>query len=205
MDPWLPHPPILFSLPFFLPLLGSTNSSQPGTFACRLTICPASTHHVTKRPDMRWSHEADLGRQPPSLLPTIASTMSSQEWDRKVFRLRGIPSYISSRAAAADLLSNALGLSSSDVVVYSLARSSDIWETPATRVATLQFKGERAPPRLQSSSTNNQWTLPLAAETSDYELILDTHFEGMTALNDVDPAKHVSEYVAIGANVNSMG
>lgn len=113
-------------------------------------------------------------------------------WTQKVFRLRKIPNHVASPRQLGELLGRLLGIQPDHVVVYSIARNSDPWEGLPTKVATLQFKS--APQTLQQSSNCREWELQLSEATGD-KIILDTHFLGMTVLNDVPNSQHHSEYV----------
>jgi len=123
--------------------------------------------------------------------------------ESKVFRLRQLPNWACTRATAADVIRRALDLPADHVTVCSVAKTSDIWEAPPTRVATLQLRS--LPSLVRESREAKEWSFPIPAksthassETSSDEdavLILDSHFEGMTVLNDVDPATHYAEYV----------
>ena len=55
-------------------------------------------------------------------------------------------------------------------------------------MATLQLKS--VPASLKETMTESQWEILFYAEVLNQILILDTHFEGMTVLNDVEPAEH---------------
>ncbi|KAH6640664.1 hypothetical protein F5144DRAFT_105787 [Chaetomium tenue] len=121
--------------------------------------------------------------------------MTAQGWDRKVFRLRKLPSHISSLAETADILSRALSLPIDDIVVYSIGRTTDIWEVPPFKVATLQLKS--IPTLLRDRLAEDEWSIPTTSNLPIDDLLLDTHFEGLTALNDVDPAKHSADCIAI--------
>lgn len=117
--------------------------------------------------------------------------MSAEEWTRRVFRLRKLPNYISSRTEAARLLGEAVGLPADHVVVYSLANTCDIWDTPPSKVATLQFRA--VPSCLREARSDDEWTVLAPGSDPSEALILDTHFKGMTALNDVEPVCHKTE------------
>jgi len=123
-------------------------------------------------------------------------TMSSVSADigKKVFRLRGLPNTVGTPADAAALVAQGLGLAaSSDVTVCSLATTLDYWESPPSKVSTLQFSDP-----LQSFGTPvrpGEWRIPLSGSDAGRSLILDTHFLGLTPLNDVDESRHVLEYV----------
>ncbi|KAH8900918.1 hypothetical protein GQ53DRAFT_608318, partial [Thozetella sp. PMI_491] len=112
---------------------------------------------------------------------------------KKVYRLRSIPSDVETCASVASLVAESLGLpSASDVVVSSLATTLDYWETPLSKVSTIQFKV--VPPFLGHPVSASEWSVPLENGGS---LILDTHFLGFTPLNNVAPAQHVLDCITI--------
>ena len=113
-------------------------------------------------------------------------------WARKVFRLRKLPNHIESPYQLCELLGKVLGIQPDHVIVYSIARNSDPWEGIPTKVATLQFRS--IPPALQQSSNCPEWELPLPEANGD-TIIIDTHFLGLTVLNDVKNNEHHSECV----------
>jgi hypothetical protein len=121
--------------------------------------------------------------------------MSNKIWSRTVFRLRKVPNCVSDSAETAKLLSDALALSVDNIIIYSLAKASDVWEVPPSRVATLQFKS--IPQCVEKAPDDDEWEVPVPGGSPVHVLLLDTHFRGMTALNDVEPAKHRAEYVNI--------
>ncbi|KAK3319651.1 hypothetical protein B0T19DRAFT_270056 [Cercophora scortea] len=121
--------------------------------------------------------------------------MDSLEWTRRVFRLRMIPNRVSSPADAATLLSKVLGITTDQIIVYSLAITPNNWESPPSRIATLRFK--LVPPSLRDCMTQSEWRVSLPGAGHGDDLILDTHFQGMTTLNDVDPARHSVDCIAI--------
>lgn len=61
-------------------------------------------------------------------------------WVRQVFRLRDLPNSVGSPDDVARLLSTALGIPADQVIVYSVARTSNVWEKPPSKVATLRLK-----------------------------------------------------------------
>ncbi|KAH7304158.1 hypothetical protein B0I35DRAFT_484642 [Stachybotrys elegans] len=115
--------------------------------------------------------------------------MPSSDWSSKVYRLRKLPTCVSSPQEAARLLGEALAIDPELIVVCSLAKTADSWETVPSRVATVQLK--TLPQRLREQPECDEW------ELASHKLILDTHFRGLTALNDVDPNKHHSDCIAI--------
>ncbi|KAL7895514.1 hypothetical protein HDV64DRAFT_95259 [Trichoderma sp. TUCIM 5745] len=118
--------------------------------------------------------------------------MSASDWTQKVFRLRRLPSSISSREGVVSLLSETLGLPLDHIIVYSLAKTSNQWE-PMSKVATVQFKS--IPSDLRTKDT--EWTFPIPGSLRNEVLILNSHFEGMTVLNDVDTRNHHADCIAI--------
>lgn len=120
--------------------------------------------------------------------------MDESDWIRKVFRLSQIPHRVSDRPEAAELLAAALDIPADQIVVYSLATTCVRWETPPSKVATLQLKS--IPVCLRNKLTDKEWPIPVrGAPPSEGLLLLDTHFQGMTVLNDVAAANHHAEYV----------
>jgi len=90
-------------------------------------------------------------------------------------------------ATVQDALARAFSnISPDDIHVQSLTTSLSPWETPPTKTATLTFA--KLPSAIQTQIGQGEWTVegPGLHDT----LILDTHFFGLTPLNDVDPLKH---------------
>ncbi|KFA52172.1 hypothetical protein S40293_00599 [Stachybotrys chartarum IBT 40293] len=114
-----------------------------------------------------------------------------------VFRLRGVPNAIESLSGVSELVSRRLGdISSDDIQVFSLATSLHFRETPRSKVATIMFKID--PSILSASHDRNEWSISRGMETNcNVDLILDTHFIGMTPLNDVSPKDHAYDCIAI--------
>ncbi|EAQ88998.1 hypothetical protein CHGG_05617 [Chaetomium globosum CBS 148.51] len=120
----------------------------------------------------------------------------ARDLTRTVFRLRNLPSRICSPNEVADLLSAALHLSAHQVIVYSIAKTLNKWEKQPSRVATLQLKA--VPTCLQNAMDDDEWVIVLQGGHPPWDvLILDTHFRGMTALTDVDPARHRADCIAV--------
>lgn len=105
--------------------------------------------------------------------------------DRRTFRLRQIPTDLD-RLDVAKLLQNALEIESSDVKIHSLAQNVNVWAPSQT--ATLMLS---ATPKLEQMlpKGDDEWSIPVA--NLKHDLILDTHFRGLTALND--PPNHIAE------------
>jgi hypothetical protein len=118
-----------------------------------------------------------------------AAVAISQAMTRKVYRVRNIPGH-ADRHAAAQLLARSIGDATLDIEVHSLAKAVDPWELPPTKTATVTFSHA---PNLTNTQggRSNEWRLVVAGLRN--ALILDTHFEGFTPLNDLDPNNHSYE------------
>jgi hypothetical protein len=119
--------------------------------------------------------------------------MPNKDWSRPVFRLRKIPNRISELAEAAQLLGDALAVPFNTIIIFSLAETSDRYEIPPSKVATLQLTS--VPSCITNDPHCDEWEVPIPGGSHSDVLLLDTHFQGLTALNDVDPAKHRVECV----------
>ncbi|KAI0188869.1 hypothetical protein EV127DRAFT_433207 [Xylaria flabelliformis] len=122
--------------------------------------------------------------------------------DRKVFRLRQIP-INADKSLVCELVSAALGIKPDTVFISSLARSVNPYEV--TKVATLTFTDARGvedvfqKPRegLNVVGYGDEWNITVELDDSSepVELIIDTHFRGLTPLHD--PKCHVADCIAI--------
>ncbi|KAK7215375.1 hypothetical protein V2G26_003378 [Clonostachys chloroleuca] len=121
--------------------------------------------------------------------------MEATNWDRKVFRLRRIPASISTVKEAAKLLATALQIDPGDVVIGSIGRTDEISEQFTSKVATLQLK--QVPACIRNNSADEEWHFPVPGQPTASPLLLDTHFEGWTALNTVDPSTHHADIIAL--------
>ncbi|CAG9950102.1 unnamed protein product [Clonostachys rosea f. rosea IK726] len=121
--------------------------------------------------------------------------MASPAWTDKVFRLRRLPHYVTDGFEAASLISTALGIPLDDTVIRSLATTSNQWESPPSKIVTLQLNS--IPGWLQYDSRERQeWEISFP-EAPGGRLILDAHFEGLAVLNDVDREFHHTDCIAI--------
>ena len=112
------------------------------------------------------------------------------QWSKIVFRLRGLPNGIQTLDAAANFISGTLGDTPADSIrVYSLATTLSLHERPPSKVATVMFS--TTPTIVTLGYDKNEWNIP----PGEGRLILDTHFNGMTPLNDVPPTDHLHECV----------
>ncbi|KAI3318364.1 hypothetical protein HD806DRAFT_512072 [Xylariaceae sp. AK1471] len=112
---------------------------------------------------------------------------------QRTFRLRRCPP-----DADAKTCSELLSLAFSDIQpervhIRSLAANLNPWERPRTKVATLTF--HTIPTSLTEQDDRNEWVLPI--EGLDEPLILDTHFLGLTPLNDVEHETQACDCIAI--------
>ncbi|KAK4448922.1 hypothetical protein QBC34DRAFT_100924 [Podospora aff. communis PSN243] len=114
---------------------------------------------------------------------------------RKVYRVRNLPSH-HDRHAVAQLLARCIGdmddstpkLNSVRVNVHSVAKSADPWEHVATQTATVSFSHHLDLKAGVKRDSGQEWRIPVAGLRG--ALILDTHFDGFTPLNDPDQYGH---------------
>lgn len=118
---------------------------------------------------------------------------------RTVFRLSGIPNGVSTTVLVAALVAKSLRVATENVKVYSLATTLNRWERPPSRVATLMLR--QTPSLFQKSREGqNEWTLESESDESGGGtsiFVLDTHFWGLTPLNDVATKAHNVDCIAI--------
>ncbi|KAI9683271.1 MAG: hypothetical protein M1822_006136 [Bathelium mastoideum] len=113
------------------------------------------------------------------------------KWLKLVFRVRGLPNTIKNHEGVSELLGERLGdIRPDSIHVFSLATTLTAWEP--SKVATVMFA---SPPGLLQETSVHEWPVP--SRNLDERLILDTHFMGMTPLNDIDAAHHVADCIAI--------
>ncbi|KAI0106570.1 hypothetical protein F4776DRAFT_645778 [Hypoxylon sp. NC0597] len=119
--------------------------------------------------------------------------MASSSLKPRVYRLRGCPAHLD-RLGATELLSRALGdVAPPDIRIQSLAISLDRWARPPTKIGTLVFL--KQPALVKTQKENGEWSIPIAG--FEKPLVLDTHFLGMTPLNDVEREEHKFDCIAI--------
>ncbi|KAI9166340.1 Protein SERAC1 [Paramyrothecium foliicola] len=120
----------------------------------------------------------------------------------KVYRLRNIPTY-ADRLAATQLLATAINDSSitaNDIQISSLAPIVESWKRWQTKVATLTFTTTPAllldgvpASRLIDEPAEWRFYIPGSPEP----LLLDTHFHGLTVLNEVRSIDHQYDCIII--------
>ncbi|KAL4879458.1 hypothetical protein BJY04DRAFT_220054 [Aspergillus karnatakaensis] len=118
-------------------------------------------------------------------------------WSKTVFRLRELPNTVETTGDVASLVSQKLGdISHEHVLVCSLATSLKPYEDPPSRVATVMFTVPPSKITLHDQD-KQEWHIPLEdnAYMCSY-LIFDTHFLGMTPMNDAKPP-HKYDCIAV--------
>ncbi len=101
------------------------------------------------------------------------------------FRLRRCPD-TADEAALCRWLSRAFGdVTPNDIRIQSLATTLDPWGKKPVKTATLNFA--KLPSAIESHIKKGEWKVEVDGSPP---LILDTHFLGMTPLNDVEAQRH---------------
>lgn len=116
---------------------------------------------------------------------------------KTVFRLRGCPTDLGERSLK-DLLSNILvDIAPDEINIQSLAQGHGL--DIMSRTATLMFN--KIPTYVSDRKDQTSWRLNVNAahisqdrQQSYKALVLDTHFEGFTPLNDVEDDTEAVEY-----------
>lgn len=116
---------------------------------------------------------------------------TERRWLKKVFRVQDLPNNISTCQEAAKFIARCLSNNGREtgVKVYSVATTLEYWETPLSKVATAQLDESIWPSAKAKSKLPEQWEAGC--------IRLDTHFLGMTPLNDVESSKHKFDCIAI--------
>ncbi|OTB15867.1 hypothetical protein K445DRAFT_11496 [Daldinia sp. EC12] len=116
----------------------------------------------------------------------------------KVYRLRNLPKHVD-RQSAAELLSKHIDEAlPQDIRISSLVSVIDSRVRVPTKTATLTFEKKDLITRFKSN--NCEWTFKDPALESP--LILDSHFSGLTPLNEVAPELHQYDCIAISGLVS---
>jgi hypothetical protein len=86
-----------------------------------------------------------------------------------------------------------------DIQIFSLAPIVETWKKWQTKVATLTFKKTPAILLQKAAGTRNNevtgWRFGIPG--SPEPLILDTHFHGLTVLNEVNPSSHQYDCIVV--------
>lgn len=110
--------------------------------------------------------------------------------ERRTYRLRQLPQHLELQDVAEFLckVSSDFG-TKEDIRVFSLASSLITWEKPPTKTATLVFLST---PRAFDND-GKEWSVSARNAGWNRNLIFDVHFEGFTALNDVEDPAYLAE------------
>ncbi|KAI1749840.1 hypothetical protein F4782DRAFT_511720 [Xylaria castorea] len=115
---------------------------------------------------------------------------------KTAFRLRGLPHSVKTPDDVANLVSKSLGdIPAHDIRVFSLATNLGFGDNSLSKVATLMFV--TIPSIVKGKNSNNEWEIIIQSPEPGYCLVLDTHFGGMTTMNDVDHLSHRFDCIAI--------
>ncbi|CAG9984807.1 unnamed protein product [Clonostachys byssicola] len=121
------------------------------------------------------------------------------EQSSKVYRLRYVPRYADRLDAAKILVGCIPGLQLEEIQISSLALAVD---SQSSKTATVMFKS--TPHILDREPSQNQWDFTVAGLPRS--IVLDTHFYGLTPLNEVDESSHITDCVVIsGLGSHPMG
>ncbi|RYC59593.1 hypothetical protein CHU98_g6631 [Xylaria longipes] len=115
------------------------------------------------------------------------------EASRITFRLRHFPANADAKTCATLLSLAFADINPEDIRIQSLAFNLDPWERPRTKMATLMF--HKIPALLSKQTDRCEWKLPV--EGLEEPLILDTHFLGLTPLNDIESESHEFDCIDI--------
>ncbi|TGJ85994.1 hypothetical protein E0Z10_g2737 [Xylaria hypoxylon] len=108
---------------------------------------------------------------------------------KTVFRLRGLPYSVKTLDDVASLTSASLGdIPAHNVRVFSLASNLGFGDNSLSKVATLMLLTILS--LVHDYKSNAEWNIPIQSPQPGHYLVLDTHFEGMTTMNDVDQLSH---------------
>lgn len=107
----------------------------------------------------------------------------------RTFRLRGCPATADGPAIQVALSSAFGDIAADDIRIWSLASTVDPWEATPTKTATLTF--DALPSAIEASLPKGEW--PIVDRDTGHNFILDTHFLGLTPLNDLKPEDHMFE------------
>ncbi|KAI1311218.1 hypothetical protein F5Y03DRAFT_324179 [Xylaria venustula] len=115
---------------------------------------------------------------------------------KTIFRLRGLPPRIKTLDDVARLTSTSLGdIPTQSVRVFSLATNLSYGDSSPSKVATVMFS--TIPSLVRNNKNKDTWEIPIQKPEPGNHLLLDVHFEGMTAMNDVDSLSHKYDCIAI--------
>ena len=102
------------------------------------------------------------------------------------YRLRGCPASVT-QATLRNRLAQAFGdVAENEIHIQSLANTLHPWGSLPTKTATLRFA--RLPTLLSTPPGETEWIIQ--GHGLDGALILDTHFLGLTPLNEINAEQH---------------
>jgi hypothetical protein len=109
---------------------------------------------------------------------------------RQTYRVRQIPAYID-LSRLPRILHRVLEYhgATTGIKIFSLATSLSFTENVPTREATVMF--DEVP--LALTSEKDEWVFSREVTDLPHNLIVDTHFQGFTAFNDIHSADHEFE------------
>jgi hypothetical protein len=111
-----------------------------------------------------------------------------RDYSNRTYRVRQLPSHLSRDTVPGFLVKWCPTLGSKDnITVCSLASSLMLFENPRTKTATIIFM---ALPAIFDND-QSEWVIPTTPMQPS--IIVDVHFLGFTALNEVDPGSHSLE------------
>ncbi|VUC31189.1 unnamed protein product [Clonostachys rosea] len=111
----------------------------------------------------------------------------------KVYRATNLPEHVD-RLGALELLARCIpGITLEDIKLGSLAVAIDPWALTPTKTATLTLK--TVPTSISEDQNGTEWAFPAAGLV--HPVILDTHFYGLTPLNEVEETIHTDDCIVI--------
>jgi hypothetical protein len=110
--------------------------------------------------------------------------------EQRTYRVRQLPQHLGRQDVARFLCKVSPDFGpQEDIEVFSLAANLIAWEKPQTKTATLTF---RSTPRAFDND-GGEWIVSARSAGWNRNLIFDVHFEGFTALNDVEATNYLAE------------
>lgn len=127
-------------------------------------------------------------------------TISEPNAKPKVYRLRNLPGHVD-RQLAAEILAQSLGdIAFQHIRIASLAHAVAEWSHVPTKTATVTF--DKTPAIINAASAKEEWKIVVPALAKP--LILDSHFQGVTPLNDVTESEHTHKYIELSPPTSSL-
>ncbi|KAK7229266.1 hypothetical protein V2G26_001436 [Clonostachys chloroleuca] len=111
----------------------------------------------------------------------------------KVYRATNLPGHVD-RLGALELLARCLpDITLDDIQLGSLATAIEPWALTPTKTATLTLK--TVPATISEDQNSTEWVFPAAGLVRP--VVLDTHFYGLTPLNEVEETLHTDDCIVI--------